>query len=476
MQSSQEVCISVVHDRESPQVISHDGITLNEEQSTSGSNGKQPNLYLQIPPKPVIFSHFQGGEASFQPQVSSRSGATSSGGFLRGLSFKKKSNSPDGEKSYLLNTDTQAVAGSPTLAHIKSKFNWARCTSLPGPSSQFSPSVATPASARTASEQQKSNQDALHKNVLRSLSVPGRNVVIVRSLSCAASKENGQSGVDNKLLYVMRIYFRNLGLGSSNKNTSLISFVSFSLHLRLIQMIGFYQAEKNNMISSDFRDQITPASPENGDDEEIPEEEAICRICYDACDEGNTLKMECSCKGALRLVHEQCAVKWFSIRKNKTCEVCGHEVLNLPVTLLRASSNVQGTNTPQVNHRTVNSRAIRTICIHIRAYSIRAGCHLGYYLISAELDDFFADEFINLKLCLAAAIREYLWTYAAVEFAFVAVILWLFYNVLRLNPVYAVLLSSVLGFAIAMSLNALYIHIFFWRVRLAQDSSNVTNV
>lgn len=431
MQSSQEVCISVAHDRESPQVICHDGITLNEEQSTSGSNGKQPNLFLQIPPKPVMFSHFQGGEASFQPQVSSRSGATSSGGFLRGLSFKKKSNSPDGEKSYLLNSDTQAVAGSPTLVHIKSNFNWTRCTSLPGPSSQFSPSVATPASARTASEQQKSNKDALHKNVLRSLSVPGRNVVIVRSLSCAASKENGQSGVDNN--------------------------------------------------------QITPASPENDDDEEIPEEEAICRICYDACDEGNTLKMECSCKGALRLIHEQCAVKWFSIRKNKTCEVCGHEVLNLPVTLLRASSNVQGTNTQQVNHRTVNSRAISVWQDFVVLVIISTICYF-FFLEQLLIQDMktraiviagpfaFILGLIASMLALILAIREYLWTYAAVEFAFVAVILWLFYNVLRLNPVYAVLLSSVLGFAIAMSLNALYIHIFFWRVRLAQDSSNVTNV
>jgi len=126
-----------------------------------GSNGKQPNLSLQIPPKPVIFSNFQGGEASFQPQVSSRSGASSSGGFLRGLSFKKKINLPDAEKSYLLGPNTQAVAGSPTVAHIKSKYNWTRCMSLPGPASQFSPSVTTPASARTASEHQKSNVGSL---------------------------------------------------------------------------------------------------------------------------------------------------------------------------------------------------------------------------------------------------------------------------------------------------------------------------
>uniref|UniRef100_A0A0E0E1R6 RING-CH-type domain-containing protein n=1 Tax=Oryza meridionalis TaxID=40149 RepID=A0A0E0E1R6_9ORYZ len=84
---------------------------------------------------------------------------------------------------------------------------------------------------------------------------------------------------------------------------------------------------------------------------EAEEEALVCRICMVALSEdsasggggggGGTLKLECRCKGELALAHGDCAVKWFSIKGNATCDVCNHEVLNLPVTLRRVHDRQQ---------------------------------------------------------------------------------------------------------------------------------------
>ncbi|KAF6172173.1 hypothetical protein GIB67_024795 [Kingdonia uniflora] len=332
------------------------------------------------------------------------------------LSFKKKVPVLDGEGSSLLNTDLKSVPDSPVLTNFISGLSWKRCVSLPvTPAPNLSPSVFTPSTERICGQEQTSHRTVVPSKVSRSLSVPMQNVVIVRSASFASHKEPVQ--------------------------TELLD------------------------------DQINPSRVEH-DDEEIPEEEAVCRICLVALGEGGTtLKMECSCKSDLRLTHEECAVKWLSIKGNKNWDFCGKEVLNLPVIVLRIQNSDQRIYSQEQYRQTSNSQSMSAwhdLVVLVLISSISYFFILEQLLIhdmKSEASVIAAPFSFTLGLVgsvfvVVLAMKEYVWTYAAFEFALVAMILHLLYSAFHFNAVYAILLATITGFAIAMGINSFYAYTF----------------
>lgn len=74
---------------------------------------------------------------------------------------------------------------------------------------------------------------------------------------------------------------------------------------------------------------VGPGKQADGDDDDS--DEKVCRVCQLSLYQGNdAMELGCACKEDLALVHRRCALEWFKIKGNLTCEVCGKAVLNLP--------------------------------------------------------------------------------------------------------------------------------------------------
>ncbi|KAF5471796.1 hypothetical protein F2P56_008563 [Juglans regia] len=215
--------------------------------------------------------------------------------------------------------------------------------------------------------------------------------------------------------------------------------------------------------------------------EDIADEEAVCRICYVELGEGaDTLKMGCSCKGELALAHKECAVKWFSIKGNKICDVCKQEVQNLPVTLLRIQ-NVQVLNLQESGqqadvprHRIWQDVPVLVIVSMLAYFSF-----LEQLLISKMGSGAIAISLpfsciIGLLASMAATTmvsRKYFWVYAAIQFVLVVLLGHLFYSLVRIQPVLSVLVATLTGFAVTMCGHSIIVEVWKWRTRSSSSSN-----
>ncbi|XP_061345801.1 uncharacterized protein LOC133291538 isoform X2 [Gastrolobium bilobum] len=191
---------------------------------------------------------------------------------------------------------------------------------------------------------------------------------------------------------------------------------------------------------------------ENEDSEDIPEEEAVCRICLIELREvANTLKIECSCKGELALAHQECAVKWFSIKGNRTCDVCKQEVQNLPVTLLRVPSDRE---LNLIGSRDQLNRYWQIVSILVIINTLAYFCFLEQLLVTNMGSGAIAISlpFSCVLGLLASATsstmvrRKHVWVYAIGQFIMMVLAGCLFYSLLHMQAVPSILLATFTGF------------------------------
>ncbi|TKY57542.1 E3 ubiquitin ligase SUD1 [Spatholobus suberectus] len=224
--------------------------------------------------------------------------------------------------------------------------------------------------------------------------------------------------------------------------------------------------------------------------EDIPEEQAVCRICLVELGEGgNTLKMECSCKGDLALAHQDCAVKWFSIKGNRTCDVCKQDVQNLPVTLLKIynpqTTARQASNVPQQTE-VAYYRIWQDVPVLIVVSMLAYFCFLEQLLVSdlgpralaISLPFSCVLGLLSSMIASTMVSRSFVWAYACFQFAILILFAHVFYTILNVNAILSVLLSSFTGFGIAISMNSLVVEFIRWRTsrRIQSSFENVDRI
>ncbi|XP_027910131.1 uncharacterized protein LOC114169263 [Vigna unguiculata] len=266
---------------------------------------------------------------------------------------------------------------------------------------------------------------------------------------------------------------RSLSVPANNKDKNLRRMDSF------FRIVPSTPRVKEGDVLVDTSTNDTENEDANGED--IAEEEAVCRICLvDLCEGGETFKLECSCKGELALAHQECAIKWFSIKGNKTCDVCKEEVRNLPVTLLRIQS-VRNRNNGATRSQLEDAAGYRVwqevpvlVIVSMLAYfcfleQLLVG-KMGTGAIAISLPFSCVLGLLSSMTSSTMVKSRFIWIYASVQFAMVVLFAHIFYSVVRVQAVLSILLATFAGFGVVMSGSSILVEFYRWR-RRSQASS-----
>lgn len=440
------------------------------EETSQGKQWRKPNLFLDIPtrafdvspqelvqinmpptptstptPKRVNFLLTPGPSDSLlneSSEASSTRGKPSIKSILPKLSFKHWGSNSDVDKAANIDSCSSTVT-------TQDKASISRSWSL---SKMFTPRIR-----RTSS--------------LPVPEVPNPNLDSVGSINSHLTVE----------IKEVRHISRSLSLPVINKDNSIQKLNYF---FRVIPSTPKVKDEDSDLsMASTGKDENNEAGGED-----IPEEEAVCRICLvELCEGGETFKLECSCKGELSLAHRECAVKWFAIKGNKTCEVCKQEVLNLPVTLLRVQSSINRNARADFSEIEFNGYRIwQELPILVIVGMLAYFCFLEQLLVKKLTSRAIAISLpVSCVLGLLSSMtssamvkRRFVWAYAACQFILVVLFAHIFYDVIHVQPVISILLSTFAGFGVAMSGASVIVEIIRWSERRQatayQNESNDT--
>ncbi|CAN6887875.1 unnamed protein product [Brassica oleracea] len=215
--------------------------------------------------------------------------------------------------------------------------------------------------------------------------------------------------------------------------------------------------------------------------EDVPEEEAVCRICLvELGEDSEAFKMECMCRGELALSHKECTIKWFTIKGNRTCDVCKQEVQNLPVTLLRMHDSHFNLGATEATHfRQVKSKQIphsmvwQDVPVLVIVSMLAYFCFLEQLLLTKMKSGAIAISLpFSCVFGLLASMtsttmvkKQYVWIYGTIQFGLVVFFSHIFFSLVHMQPVLSILLATVVGFGLTMSGATGIVEFSKWRRR-----------